>query len=362
MAYRYDDEDQRMVGGGSAAVRAGSGARGSGFTNFSSLQQANQGFDRKLTDKVSTLNQETGAQLDKKTSEAQNLSWQPRQESAASIERLVNSGNQQAIGAGLNQSYGGPRNSAINLAGMQSYNDLNKLQDARNVGQMIADPSQSYSGGMRAFDTALFSGSGARGEALKGVQAANERDASANKIFGDKIAGFDAQAKIANSQFRKGLENYYDKIIGTLDKRVGDERAAEIAQGQAGAKTAGKNRLVFDGKLGTANRANQITQQEADALSLLSQFTGRDSITRDANYQRAGVKEVWDQALADHQKRLAADKAATGEVAKNREMLDDSQSERVEKSMKSTGQKGNAARARTQKAISTADRKQGRGY
>lgn len=362
MAYRYDDEEQnRFVGGGSAAIRAGTGARGSGFTNFNTLQQANTGFDKKLTDRVSALNQQTGSALDKKASEARSLSWQPRQDSDQQIERMVNSGNQDAVRAGLSQNYAGPRESATKLNDLQSFAELRKLQDPNAVGALLADKSQAYTGGMRAFDSALFSGSGARGEALKGVDAATARDAEANKIFSEKVAGFDADAKNANSKFRKGLESYYDRIISGLDKRVADERFAESGLVAGAPQTAGTNRKLFDGKVGTANRANQITQQEADAISLLAGFTGRDSIARDANYRRAGVKEVYDPVLAAEQRRMAADKAARPAVERNQYVVSEDALARAERAMKATGQKGDAARARAQNAARVAESKRSRG-
>lgn len=365
MAYRYDDdEQQRFVGGGSASIRAGTGARGSGFTNFGSLQQANTGFDKKLTDRVSTLNQQTGAALDKKSGEANSLSWKPRQDSDQQIERMVNAGDQESVRAGLNQRYAGPRQSSVNLADLQSFSELQKLQNPDNIGALLADKSQAYTGGMRAFDSALFSGSGARGEALKGIDSATAKDAAANKIFSDKIAGFDAEAKNANSKFRKGLEGYYDRIVGGLDKRVKDERFAESGLVAGAPSAAGTNRKLFDGKVGTANRANQITQQEADALALLAGFTGRDSIARDANYRRAGIKEVFDPVLAAEQQRMSADKAARPTVERNQDVVSDDARQQAERAMKATGQRGDAARARNQNAASVAENKRtrGRGY
>lgn len=318
--------DDRYIGGGSATVRQGTGARGSGrFTNMSSLLQANLGFDRSLKDKAGALGAEAEAKAGEKEREAQSLSWDPHKTHYAELHKMVGANDQAGLRAGMNQSYSGPRASSIDLNQMQSFSDLKKLSDPRAAGAMLAQPGAQYSGGQRAFDEALFGASTARGDINQQVDALTGRASAADKLFADRVAGFDDQAKTASAGFRDQLVRYHQQLLGNLDERVAAEKKAEADQfkrgkpGGIGNKKAQRsadgfetvlgssdNILTPSGQLGLANRNNIMSQAEADRFATLASVLGTEALQRDPSYQRAQVIEQFsrDKAVANDQKVL----------------------------------------------------------
>ena len=293
------------VGGGSAAVRPGTGRRGYAYTNFSDMLSANKDFDSKVTEKANALGRDLTEQGKKKTEEANSLSYTPKTTGLSEVANLVGANDQSALRSGMHQKYSGPRQSSINLQKLQSFGDLKKLGDAKSAGAMIADPKQAYTGGMRSFDEALFSGSGALGQVNKYVDTAKQQDDAANKLFADKVSGFDKSATDASRAFRGALQKYYQNLSSNLDDRVKQEIAAEANAFRYG-KTKNPDAIkVASGQLGMANRNNMVTQDEANRFATLAAVLGTEGVQRDPSYKRAMVQEISDpnsQLLTPEQK------------------------------------------------------------
>lgn len=301
MAY-YDDEEKnrRFVGGGSAAVRQGTGGRGSGgYTNMGALLQANQGFDSKLKEKAAGLESDALGQVGAKEKEAQGLKFDARQIDMQGVADLVGKDDQTSLRDGMNQKYDGPRESSIDLNKLQSFSDLKRLQDPNAAGAMMANPNDGYTGGQRAFDSALFGASTARGEINKNVEDITGKGAAADKLFADRVGGFDRAAEEASKGFRGQLGAYYDRLIRNVDDRVAGEKKAESDAFKYGLPATDMMKQA-SGPMGTANRNNQVTEDEARQFGTLSALLGTDAIARDPNYQRAMANQVFSPAAANN--------------------------------------------------------------
>ena len=356
MAYFEEDEDQRQnprySGGGSAAVRAGTGARGSGFTNFSALQGANTDTNARLLGASNPLTSNVRGELDKKQNEASAVGsgWKPKE--LGGIESLVASNNQDELKTGINQKFDGPRVGSIDLAGVQSFADMKKLGDPRAAGALMADKGSGYSGGQRAFDSALFSGATATGDINSQTQRFRDQSDDSDKLFSANVGKADTQAANASKGFRDALKSKYDRIIAGIDSRVGNELAGEklaTTKSNKGLADGYKNQVV--GKTGLANRANQISQEESDWLGTLGGVIGTDTIARDGNYKRAGTETVFDPMLKYQQREARTQEAARAEMAKNEDLMTPAQkaeSKKIADKM-GIGSKGRAAVERGQR-------------
>lgn len=326
MAYFEEDEDQRQnprySGGGSAAVRAGTGARGSGFTNFSALQGANTDTNARLMGASNPLASNVRGELQKKQNEATHVgrAWQPAQ--MGGIDDLIKSNNQDELKRGINQRYEGPRVSSVDLAGVQSFADMKKLGDPNAAGALMANKNSGYSGGQRAFDSALFSGATATGDIRDQVSASQRTADEADKLFAENVGKADTNAASASKGFRDALQKKYENIMGGIDKKV----AAELAEEKRATTKSNKGladgyKYKTTGAVGSANRANQISQEESDWLGTLGGVIGTDTLARDGNYKRAGSEVVFDPWMKYMQGEARKQEAARAEMAKNEDIM-----------------------------------------
>jgi hypothetical protein len=217
---------------------------------------------------------------------------------------MANSGNQVVdnlplLKAMINQKYTGPRSvdyDPTQSAGMQRLGLLGSADTAINAlapGSFTENlPSAAYGQGNRWLDDSLIKSDagtmGQIGNVKTGADAFTKQVGDEKTVLGDKVKGFDAQAKAASDKAVGELQGYGTEILNGIDTRVGATNAQEQAD-QAGhvlrdpttgkVVTPGVNQQMTDNwEAGTgANRGNIATDTERARLGAISSVLGMDN-------------------------------------------------------------------------------------